>query len=111
MRLAVQLVCLCALAAAVSEQPPQAAPSGHQLQGILRNLYRRFLHTVAPQELEIEDALGIDLLRGKVGQGFISPVSLIKVVTDTVMHYAAGLVTDFCFHLSFHICSWYKNLT
>nr|QCY50170.1 waterborne settlement pheromone-like protein 1 [Amphibalanus improvisus] len=69
------LVCLCALAAA--DEEPHGAPTTPQLAGILTNLYRRFLHTVAPKQLEIQDALHIEKLQGQIAAGpaFRSPVS------------------------------------
>ena len=70
------LVCLCALA--VADEEPHGAPTAPQLAGILTNLYRRFLHTVAPKQLEIQDALHIEKLQGQIAAGpaFRSPVSL-----------------------------------
>ena len=70
-------VCVCALAAAEPEHPE--VPSTPQLTGILTNLYRRFLHTVAPKQLELQDALHIQFREGKMaGPRFVSPVSSIS---------------------------------
>ena len=67
-------VCVCALAAAEPEHPE--VPSTPQLTGILTNLYRRFLHTVAPKQLELQDALQIKWSDGFLaGPAFYSPVS------------------------------------
>nr|QCY50169.1 waterborne settlement pheromone protein [Amphibalanus improvisus] len=69
----IAFVCLCALVAADEEQ--HGEPTAPQLAGILTNLYRRFLHTAAPKQLEMQDALHIEWRQGKMaGPPFRSTV-------------------------------------
>ncbi|XP_043211172.1 uncharacterized protein LOC122375744 [Amphibalanus amphitrite] len=66
-------VCVCALVAA---EPQPGVPSTPQLAGVLTNLYRRFLHTVAPKQLELQDALDIKWSDGFLaGPAFYSPIN------------------------------------
>ncbi|XP_043200590.1 uncharacterized protein LOC122375748 [Amphibalanus amphitrite] len=67
------IACVCALAAA--EQPQQTVPTAAQLTVGLTHLYRRFLHAVAPRQLELQDALDIQWRNGMMaGPPFRSPV-------------------------------------
>ena len=75
-------VCVCALASAEQGQP-QAAPNAAQLAVGLQHLYRRFLHVVAPKQLELQDALDIQYRNGMMaGPPFRSPVSQLNLLSS-----------------------------
>ncbi|KAF0312689.1 hypothetical protein FJT64_016585 [Amphibalanus amphitrite] len=76
------IACVCALAAA--EQPQQTVPTAAQLTVGLTHLYRRFLHAVAPRQLELQDALDIQWRNGMMaGPPFRSPIHML---TDGGIH-------------------------
>nr|QCY50172.1 waterborne settlement pheromone-like protein 3 [Amphibalanus improvisus] len=88
MRLSVQLFCtLCALAAAVSEEP-QGAPTAPQLNGVITSLYQRFQHMAAPRELELQQALNLTW----VEQNVVAAVG--KPLTSSVMAKFEGYDED-----------------
>ena len=76
MKLLVLFACVCALAAGESAGESVNVPSAAQLKVGLQHLYRRFLYTVAPKQLELQDALDIQYRNGMMaGPPFKSPVS------------------------------------
>nr|BAM34601.1 waterborne settlement pheromone [Amphibalanus amphitrite] len=85
-------VCVCALVAA---EPQPGVPSTPQLAGVLTNLYRRFLHTVAPKQLELQDALDIHWREGKMaGPRFVSPVKgTFNGVEEPTFSYVNNMIT------------------